>query len=99
MNEIDELYKRIEELNDELGKEIKMSAQLRAALDERVPKAEKRIHDLERLAETENITLDEAMNIIAHALPRIHASKKNDAFCRDVREWLALKAALSHPHG
>lgn len=35
-----------------------------AALDERVPKLEKRIQDLERLAEVENIALDEARKVI-----------------------------------
>jgi hypothetical protein len=44
--------------------------------------------------------MDEARKVISDALPRIHASKKNDAFCRDVREWIALKDAAflkAHP--
>ncbi len=60
MSEIDLLYRRITELNNELGKEIKISAQLRAAQD----------YDGKRLADAYTklaelrLALDEARRVI-----------------------------------
>jgi hypothetical protein len=43
--------------------------------------------------------VDEARNIINHALPRIHSSKKNDEFCRDVHEWLDMRLTPAQDAG